>query len=79
MFLVRGAAMRFAVYWQEKDDIEIIFYATEAEARQKIAALIEENEERFEGEAPEHWDITLLEIRGEVKRTIYGSQVFSMR
>ena len=71
--------MKFAVYWQPGNDIEIIFYATEQEARQKIAALIDENDERFEGEVAEDWDITLLEIRGEVKRTIYGSQVFAMR
>lgn len=64
--------MKWAVYWQP-DDIESQFFKTEAEARAKVASLIAECEEASaNAERNLNWDITLLQVRGEVHDTPNG-------
>ena len=59
--------MKWAVYWQPGDDIEVVFYRDESAARDKVAALITECEDAREEEGRPYWDITLLQVRGEVR------------
>ena len=63
--------MKWAVYWQPgDDDIEVVFYRDESTARAKVAALITECtecEDAREEEGRPFWDITLLQVRGEVR------------
>ncbi len=58
--------MKWAVYWQP-DDLEIAFFNTESLAKEKIASLIEECE-AISADMEENldWDITLMEVKGEV-------------
>lgn len=59
--------MKWAVYWQHDDEIECQFFKTETEARGHISTLIKACEaECDEGYMPD-WDITLLQVKGEVR------------
>jgi hypothetical protein len=58
--------VNWAVYW-EPNDIECMFFRSEEEALAMIAKLIAEcDEESADVECNLHWDITLLQVRGEV-------------
>jgi hypothetical protein len=67
--------MKWCVYWQP-DDVETSFFKTEAEARAFVAKLIAENEALGEdGESLPFWDITLMEIRGEVEEVPFDGSL----
>ena len=67
--------MKYAVYWQP-DDIECCFFKTEDEARAKVASLIKENENLWDGEGSmPFWDITLLKVMGEVEQIPYDGSL----
>jgi hypothetical protein len=65
--------MKWAVYWQPNEDIEIAFFKTEKEAREKLRELSVLNDletENREGKRP-FWDITLLQVKGEMREIPY--------
>ena len=67
--------MKWAVYW-EPDDIECVFFQTEAEARAKVKDLIHDCEEASaDAERNLDWAITLLQVRGEVRDSPNGFQL----
>ena len=66
--------MKWAVYIDKQEhDIECIFFKTEEEARKHIVMLIKECEQVSADEEQNlHWDITLLEVKGECHWTQDG-------
>jgi hypothetical protein len=65
--------MRYAVYCQNEDSTECLFYKTEEEAKACIGELIKECEEQSENEEKNlNWDITLLKVIGECHWTQDG-------
>ena len=68
--------MKYAVYVQNEDSTECIFFKTEEEAKLHISAQIRECEDVSEGmEKNLHWDITLLKVTGECHWTQDGLQL----
>lgn len=64
--------MKWCVYWQP-NDCETNFFKTESEARAFVEKLIAENEALAEdGDGIPYWDITLMEIKGEVEESPDG-------
>lgn len=58
--------MKYAVYAERYNGIECFFFKTEEEAKSKINSLIEVCESlSVDTEENLHWDITLLEVKGE--------------
>lgn len=62
---------KYAVYWQSRDDdIDVVFFPTKQEAVSKIFDLIKQYEDTLADGDPRcsiaHWDITLLQVIGEV-------------
>jgi hypothetical protein len=65
---------KWAVYWQPGDDIEIRFFPLEADARDFLKNLMRANKEAnsLSEEHPAFRDITLLQVRGEVREIPFG-------
>jgi hypothetical protein len=62
----RGKEMKYAVYYQNDEDIECTFFKTEEEAKANIVDLIIKCEEdSADAERNLNWDITLLKVIGE--------------
>jgi hypothetical protein len=65
--------MKWAVYWQDHvEGIDVQFFKTEDEARAKVAELIAKCEDIMHEEDYHNWDITLLEVKGEVTAVPYN-------
>lgn len=60
--------MKWAVYWQLKDDIECAFFRDEKEARQQVDKLMLEMTAAADEDGTPDWDITLLKVVGEVRQ-----------
>ena len=58
--------MRWAVYWQRGNEINVSFHSDEAGARKRVRELSDEYDS-VSDEFPPYWDITLLRVVGEVK------------
>lgn len=68
--------MKYAVYSQNEDSTECLFFKTEEEAKVCIGEIIRECESYSEdGEKNLHWDITLLKVIGECHWTQDGLQL----
>ena len=60
--------MKWAVYCQIDDEIDCVFFKTEVEARRHVDELVgKARDASDEGVTPD-WDITLLQVRGEVRQ-----------
>lgn len=65
--------MKWCVYWQcTNEEIECEFFKTEAEARARVDALILECENTWTEGFTSNWDITLMEVKGEVHQHALG-------
>jgi hypothetical protein len=60
---------KWAVY---SDNTDLEFFATESEARNRVQELIKQCYESADYESVWSWDITLLEVKGEVQETPDG-------
>ena len=60
---------KWAVY---SDNTDLEFFATESEARDRVQQLIDKSLECVDYESAWSWDITLLEVKGEVQETPDG-------
>ena len=68
--------MKYAVYCQDENTTECLFYKTEEEAKTSIGKIIKECEGCSEDrEKNLHWDIILLKIIGECHWTQDGLQL----
>jgi hypothetical protein len=69
--------MKWAVYWQPGDDIDIRFCKLKEDARHFLKTLIKANDqatEDAEGYRP-HWDITLLQVRAEAREVPFDGDL----
>ncbi len=69
--------MKWAVYWDNPlaDATECLFYKTREAAMDKIDELIAAQEQAStDNERNEFWDITLLEVKGEVQQIPFGME-----
>ena len=65
--------MKYAVYYQNGDEMGCLFFKTEEEAKANIGKLIKDCEEDSEEtEKNLNWDITLLKVIGECNWTQDG-------
>ena len=65
--------MKWAVYWQPADDdIEIRFFKTKVEALVRIRQLTAICEDYTDERGRPNWDITLLQVAGEVRDDYIG-------
>ncbi len=59
----------WAVYWQEgRSDPDCVFFTTKAEAIAQIDKLIKKAEDLTDETGTPDWEITLLEVKGEVQQ-----------
>lgn len=70
--------MKYALYWQPNNEIEVEFFKTKEEAQAALLRLKARCEQtEADGEKMEYWDITLLKVIGDVIESPDGLKVLN--